>query len=103
MLKFTVKISRQARGPVLSARSGPRPWLFMALAFLFTGVSDVTGSASGGGPLTLRWEPLGPSSRRTGLVISEIMYRPAPRSDGKVLEYVELFNSNPFFEEIGGY
>src|SRR5207247_889949 len=27
----------------------------------------------------------------------------APRSDGKVLEYVELFNSNPFFEEIGGY
>src|SRR3989442_11277894 len=75
----------------------------MALAFLVTSVSDVTGSASGGGPLTLPREPLGPSSRRTGLVISEIMYRPAPRGDGKVLEYVELFNSNPFFEELGGY
>jgi hypothetical protein len=60
-------------------------------------------SAPGGGPLTLPWEPLGPSSRKTGLVISEIMYKPAPRTDGKVLDYVELFNSNPFFEDISGY
>jgi hypothetical protein len=60
-------------------------------------------SATGGGPLTLPWEPPGPSSRKTGLVISEIMYKPAPRADGKVLEYVELFNSNPFFEDISGY
>src|SRR2546421_8736747 len=59
--------------------------------------------ATGGGPLTLPWEPLGPSSRKTGLVMSEIMYKPAPRADGKVLEYVELFNSNPFFEDISGY
>ena len=51
----------------------------------------------------LPWEPLGPSSRKTGLVISEIMYKPAPRSDGKVLDYVELFNSNPFFEDISSY
>ena len=48
-------------------------------------------------------EPLGPSSRKTGLVISEIMYQPAPRTDGKLLEYVELFNSNPFSEDISGY
>src|SRR6185312_779958 len=60
-------------------------------------------AATGGGPLALPWEPLGPSSRKTGLVISEIMYKPAPRTDGKVLEYVELFNSNPFFEDITGY
>src|SRR6266516_4716087 len=63
------------------------------------GMTPVTG----GGPLALPWEPLGPSSRKTGLVISEIMYKPAPRTDGKVLEYVELFNSNPFFEDISGY
>jgi hypothetical protein len=60
-------------------------------------------SATGGGPLALPAEPLGPSSRKTGLAISEIMYKPAPRADGKVLEYVELFNSNPFFEDISGY
>ncbi|PYK96206.1 MAG: hypothetical protein DME19_20485 [Verrucomicrobia bacterium] len=60
-------------------------------------------TATGGGPLTLPSEPLGPSSRKTGLAISEIMYKPAPRADGKVLEYLELFNSNPFFEDITGY
>src|SRR5437773_1716480 len=31
------------------------------------------------------------------------MYKPASRTDSKVLEYVELFNSNPFFEDISGY
>ena len=31
------------------------------------------------------------------------MYKPAPRTDGKILEYVELFNSNPFWEDISGY
>jgi hypothetical protein len=48
-------------------------------------------------------ESPGPSSRRTGLTITEIMYHPAARSDGKNLEFVELFNSNPFFEDISGY
>ena len=48
-------------------------------------------------------EPLGPSSRRAGLVISEIMYRPAPRSDGKNLQFLELFNSEPMPKDIGGY
>src|SRR5262249_46334269 len=41
-------------------------------------------------------EPLGPSSRRTGLVISEIMYHPTNRADGKILEFVELYNSQVF-------
>lgn len=31
------------------------------------------------------------------------MYKPAARPDGKVLEYVELFNSNPFFEDLSGF
>jgi len=48
-------------------------------------------------------EPAGPSSRKTGLVITEIMYRPVPRTDARNLEFVELFNSNPFPEDIGGY
>lgn len=50
-------------------------------------------------------EPPGPSSRTTGLAITEILYNPAPVEPGftNSLEFVELFNSNPFFEEIGGY
>ncbi len=48
-------------------------------------------------------EPPGPSSTRTPLVISEIMYKPAPRTDGRNLEYIELFNSSPLAETIGGY
>jgi hypothetical protein len=48
-------------------------------------------------------EPLGPSSRTTPIAISEIMWKPAPRTDGKDLEYLELYNSNPWFQDIGGY
>jgi hypothetical protein len=48
-------------------------------------------------------EPLGPSSRRTGMAISEIMYHPETRSDGKNLEFLELYNSNPFQENISGW
>jgi len=59
----------------------------------------VTLPVAGGG----KYEPLGPSSRRTGLVISEIMYAPAPRGDGRNLQFVELYNSNPYFEDLTGY
>lgn len=48
-------------------------------------------------------EPLGPSSRKTGLVISEIMYNFGARTDGKVVEFVELYNSQPYFEDLSGY
>ena len=48
-------------------------------------------------------EPLGPSSRRTPLAFSEIMYQPAPRSDGLNLEFVEIYNSNPWGDDISGY
>src|ERR1019366_6896969 len=48
-------------------------------------------------------EPLGPCSRTTPIVISEIMYKPAPRTDGKNLEFIELYNSNPWFQDISGY
>jgi hypothetical protein len=48
-------------------------------------------------------EPPGQSSRLTSLVISEIMYHPAERSDGKQLEFIELFNTLGTPEEISGY
>jgi len=48
-------------------------------------------------------EPIGPSSRHGPLIISEIMYHPTNRTDGRDLEYIELFNSNPFVEDIGGF
>lgn len=53
--------------------------------------------------LVVSSEPLGPSSRRSPLVISELMYRPALRTDGKDLEFVEIYNSQPWPEDIGGY
>ncbi|HXG47675.1 MAG TPA: lamin tail domain-containing protein, partial [Methylomirabilota bacterium] len=48
-------------------------------------------------------EPPGPSSRRTGLTITEIMYHPAPRPDGRNLEFIELYNAQEWFEDISGW
>ena len=48
-------------------------------------------------------EPLGPSSRKTGMVFSEIMWKPAPRTDGNNVEFIELYNSNPWFQDLSGY
>jgi hypothetical protein len=55
------------------------------------------------GPAQLSYESAGPSSRHTGLAITEIMYHPADRTDGRRLEFIELFNSNPFPEDLSGY
>jgi len=46
---------------------------------------------------------IGPSSRKSPVVFSEIMWKPAPRPDGKNLEYLELYNANPWFQDISGY
>ena len=48
-------------------------------------------------------ETLGPSRRRSGLAFSEIMYHPRARGDGRVLEFIEIYNSNPWPEPLGGY
>jgi hypothetical protein len=48
-------------------------------------------------------EPLGPSSRKTGIVISEIMWKPAPRTDGNNVEFLEIYNTCPFFQDISSY
>src|SRR5260370_12702989 len=66
-------------------------------------------SPATGGPVAAvpaRAAPLGPSSRKTGLVISEIMYHPRDvflGTNKAELEFVEIYNSNPFYEDVSGY
>jgi hypothetical protein len=48
-------------------------------------------------------EPLGPSSRATGLIFSEIMYHPRPRVDGRNLEFIEIYNAGSVFAELTGW
>lgn len=50
-----------------------------------------------------RIEPLGPCSRRTALAITEIMFHPADRPDSKNLEFIEIYNSQPYYEDISGW
>jgi hypothetical protein len=51
-------------------------------------------------------EPPGPSSRRTGLAITEIMYNPRPvpgQASNFTHEFIEVFNSKPWAEDLGGF
>jgi len=63
--------------------------------------------ASGGrfvNRLALPFEPLGPCSRRTGLVISELMYHPLNLPGGtNSLEFIEIFNGQDYFEDLSGF
>jgi hypothetical protein len=67
----------------------------------FRDFSNVTNASTA--TLTSSVEPLGQSSRRTSLVISEIMYHPADRADGRNLEFVELFNAHDIPQDISGW
>jgi hypothetical protein len=67
----------------------------------FRDVQDVVGGTIGN--VILPVEPPGPSSRRTGLVITEIMYKAPTNSEGHILDFVEIYNSNPYWEDISGY
>ncbi len=46
---------------------------------------------------------LSPSSRGTPLIISEIMYHPRDAGGTETLEYIEIFNTEPVAENLGGY
>ncbi|HTI70104.1 MAG TPA: lamin tail domain-containing protein [Candidatus Limnocylindria bacterium] len=49
-------------------------------------------------------EPLGPVNRRTGLVFSEIMYHPKTAAGTtNNLEFIELYNADTIFEDLGGW
>ena len=48
-------------------------------------------------------EPIGPATRRSPFVFSEIMYRPATRLDALDVEFLELYNSQPWAEDLTGY
>jgi len=54
-------------------------------------------------PAELTYEQAGPSSRRTALTFTEINYHPTNRADFRNVEFVELYNSNPYFEDLGGW
>jgi hypothetical protein len=68
----------------------------------FLQISNIPASALVG-TVPYPHEALGPSSRLTSIVFSEIMWKPAPRSDGNNCEYVEIYNSNPWFHDISSY
>jgi hypothetical protein len=73
----------------------------LATTAVFGNVANVTNAVLGTVPNP--HEPLGPCSRLTPFVISEIMYKPAPRTDGNNVEFIELYNTNPYFEDLSGF
>ena len=89
--------SRISVGLAVSSRQASQPTTAQFYDF-----NDVSSNAVVA-VVTSPHEQLGPSSRRTPIAISEIMYKPAPRSDGNNTEFLEIYNSNPFFQDIGGY
>src|SRR6185436_20054902 len=72
---------------------------------LATGQFRDFGAASGGiiSSATLPFEPLGPSRRTGPIAFTEIMYKPATNPLSRVLDFIELYNSNPYAEDISGY
>jgi len=48
-------------------------------------------------------EPIGPATRRGPFVFSEIHYHPRDRADAKNLEFIELYNSQPWVEDVSGF
>src|SRR6266496_3451290 len=75
----------------------------LTLTAQFRDFANVTGTPSTATPVLSR-EPIGPSSRRTGLVISEIMYHPrAIAGVSGSLEFIELYNSQAWDTKIGGF
>jgi regulation of enolase protein 1 (concanavalin A-like superfamily) len=55
------------------------------------------------GPIPREAEPLGPSNRRAGVVLSEIMFNPPPRLDTNNLEFVEIYNGESIFVDLTGW
>jgi hypothetical protein len=60
------------------------------------------GTVAGGtiGIVRVPFEPIGPSSRNTGLIFSEIMYHPRLSN---ALEFIEIFSTLPNTEDLTGW
>lgn len=50
-----------------------------------------------------RPESPGPSTRRTAITFSEVHHQPPTDGTGRDLRFVELYNSNPFPEDLSGW
>jgi hypothetical protein len=68
----------------------------------FREAGDVTGATVAAAP-GRRGETLGPSSRLTPLVISEIHYHPREREDGRNAEFVEIYNADLIDQDLTGH
>lgn len=68
----------------------------------FRDFANASGTITTNAPLS--FEPQGPTTRRTALVISEIMYNPRSVWEGtNNLEFVELWNSGMITEDLTGH
>jgi hypothetical protein len=85
--------TRRGKGRRLAGVHGIMKSFLLSLALVASGAAFAQ-------PL---FEPAGPSSRRTPVAISEIMFKPADRTDGRNTEFIELYNSNPWPEDVSGY
>jgi len=120
---------RIAGGTVTAAVAGPLPGMVTltvsgltpatAYRLTVTGIRDLTGnlltdSETGftaapppvPAPIGLVRpdpEPAGPATRRGPFTLAEIHYHPRSRTDGRNLEFVELFNSQPWAEDLSGF
>ncbi|MFO1490057.1 MAG: lamin tail domain-containing protein [Kiritimatiellia bacterium] len=105
-------------GALMSARSAPA----RRAGFLLQDTTAAALNTSGWGlfdrtlawllspPAAPRWidpteapEPPGPCSRATPLVFSEIHYHPRDRADLRDLEFIELYNTEPWPRTLDGF
>ena len=83
------------RGPSRSAVAGRcvlRQALRLTVFLVLSSLASVRGA-----------ERLGPSSRRSGLVITEVMYASPPAHPNRNLEFVELYNASAIAEDLSGF
>ncbi|MBN2686085.1 MAG: lamin tail domain-containing protein [Pontiellaceae bacterium] len=97
-IPYQMTINEPQQSP--SLHGGPHSGsVYYGRSFL-TALTLWVGASAFGQPV---FEPPGPSTRRSPITISEIMVKPAARLDGRNAEFIELYNSNPWPENVGGF
>jgi hypothetical protein len=76
---------------------------FVTSSAQFRDYSDVGTNTQVVTSMNFASEPLAACSRATQIVFSEIMYKPGALYGTNNTEFVEIYNSNPFYEDISGY